>query len=273
MAKISVIIPCYNQEKYITETLESVLAQTIDDFEVIIVNDGSKDHSLEIIRSYSSKYPNKISYINQKNKGVIFSRNNAITQATGEYIFPLDGDDKIAADCLEKLYNAMINNKGDVIYCDVEYFGNKTGMMENSAPTKFNMCLCNRVCVSALYRKSDWEKYGGYDEIMNKGLEDWEFWLNFVEENKSFYKVNEPLFFYRISDKSRNCLISKSIGKELVKIIRQKHKKLFGWKFRLKLILSKVVSFFYQKKITKSGKLCIKICRIPVLIKFFKEEK
>lgn len=264
MSKISVIIPCYNQEKYIAETIESVLAQTFDDFEVIVVNDGSKDQSLEIIRSYSSKYPNKISYINQKNKGVIFSRNNAITQAKGEYIFPLDGDDKIASDCLEKLYNAMINNKGDVIYCDVEYFGNKTGIMENFAPTKFNMCLCNRVCVSALYRKKDWKQYGGYDQIMKKGLEDWEFWLNFVEDNKRFYKVNEVLFFYRISDESRNSSISKSLGKELVKIIRQKHKKLFGWKFKLRFLLTKIIRFFYQRKIIKSGKLCIKICKIPL---------
>ncbi len=272
MPKISVIIPCYNQEKYIAEAIESVLAQTFESFEIIVVNDGSKDQSLEIIKSYTSKYPNKISYIDQKNQGVIASRNNAITQAKGEYIFPLDGDDKIASDCLEKLYNAMMNNKGDVIYCDVEYFGNKTGRMENIAPTKFNMCLCNRVCVSALYRKKDWKKYGGYDQIMKRGLEDWEFWLNFVEDNKRFYKVNEALFFYRIIDKSRNNSISKSIGKELVKIIRQKHKKLFGWKFRLKLVLSKIVRFFYQQKITKSGKLCIKICRIPLIIKSLNKE-
>ena len=116
MPKISVIIPCYNQEKYIAEAIESVLAQTFESFEIIVVNDGSKDQSLEIIKSYTSKYPNKISCIDQENQGVIASRNNAITQAKGEYIFPLDGDDKIASDCLEKLYNAMINNKGDVIY-------------------------------------------------------------------------------------------------------------------------------------------------------------
>ena len=263
MPQISVIIPCYNQEKYITEAIEAVLTQSFDDYEIIIVNDGSVDNSLKIIKEYASKYPNKIRYIDQKNQGVIASRNNAIAKAKGEYIFPLDGDDKIASNCLEKLHNAMINYKGDVIYCDVEYFGNKTGRMENLAPTKFNMCLCNRVCVSALYRKKDWQRYGGYDEIMKQGLEDWEFWLNFVEDNKSFYKVDEPLLFYRILDSSRNSSISKSLEKELYKKVRKKHKKLF-FKFSYLLLFNKIIRFFYQRKITKSGKLCIKICKIPL---------
>lgn len=268
MPKISVIIPCYNQEKYISECLDSVLAQTFDDFEVIVVNDGSKDNSLDIIKKYASKHPDKIRYIDQQNQGVVVARNNAIGQAESKYIFPLDGDDKIASDCLEKLYNAMMNNKGDVIYCNVELFGDERGLFNLSAPTKFNMCIQNRVCVSALYRKADWEKYGGYDEIMKKGLEDWEFWLNFIEDNKSFYNVNETLFFYRILNSSRNQKIDESINKELIKIIRNKHKRLFGWKFKLDCFLSKLIRFFYQQKITKSGKLCIKICRIPLPKKF-----
>ncbi len=268
MPKISVIIPCYNQEKYISEAISSVLAQTFDDIEIIIINDGSSDSSLNIIKDYTSKYPDKIRYIDQKNQGVISARNNAITQAKGEYIFPLDGDDKIAPDCLEKLHNAMINNKGDVIYCGGEYFDNKTGRLDDIAATKFNMCLSNRVCVSALYRKKDWEQYGGYDEIMKNGLEDWEFWLNFIEDNKHFYKVNEPLFFYRILTSSRNQSISKSGGKKLIKIMRNKHKKLFDWKFKIKLAFIKLCRFFYQKKITKSDKLCIKICKIPLPVNF-----
>ena len=275
MPKISVIIPCYNQEKYIAECLDSVLAQTFDDFEAIVVNDGSKDNSLDIIKEYASKHPDKIRYIDQQNQGVVIARNIAISQAKGKYIYPLDGDDKIASDCLEKLHDAMINNKGDVIYCNVELFGDETGIFNLSAPTKFNMCIQNRVCVSALYKKADWEKYGGYDEIMKKGLEDWEFWLNFIEDNKSFYKVNESLFFYRILNASRNHSIDERINKELIKIIRNKHRKLFNWKVRLRVRLDKITRFFYQRKITKSGKLLIKICKVPLpekLIRLFKSE-
>ena len=92
MPQISVIIPCYNQEKYITEAIEAVLTQSFDDYEIIIVNDGSVDNSLKIIKEYASKYPNKIRYIDQKNQGVIDSRNNAMgcvaeEQIVGQLIF------------------------------------------------------------------------------------------------------------------------------------------------------------------------------------------
>lgn len=267
MAEISVIIPCHNQEKYIAETIESVVAQTFNDIEIIVVNDGSSDNSLEIIKDYAAKYPHKIRLINQQNQGVISARNNAISQANGTYVFPLDGDDKIAPDCLEKLYHAMINHKGDVIYCIGKYFGNKNETINERAATKFNMCTRNRVHVSALYRKEDWKKYGGYDQAMKDGLEDWEFWLNFVEDDKSFYKINEPLFFYRNLDVSRNSGISKSTEQKLIKIIKNKHKKLFDWKFNLMFLLRKITRFLYQKKITKSGKMLIKICKIPVYSK------
>ena len=264
MAQISVIIPCYNQEKYIGEAIASVLSQTFQDIGIIVIDDGSSDASEEIIKDYASRYPNQIKYIHQQNQGVIVARNTAIAQARGAYIFPLEGDDKIAPDCLEKLYQAMINNKGDVIYCNSEYFGNKTEQLDSLPATKFNMCMENRVCVSALYRKEDWMRYSGYDKIMNKGLEDWEFWLNFVEDNKRFYKVDETLFFYRILDVSRNNSISSSLKKELIKIIRKKHKKLFNWRFKLRFFLLKLFRFIYQNKITKSGKSLIKICKIPV---------
>ena len=267
MPEISIIVPCYNQEKYIEECFASILSQTFQDYEVIVVNDGSTDNSLNVINKYIEKYDN-FKLLNQANKGVVAARNNAIAQAIGKYIFPLDGDDKIAPDCLRKLHDAILNSKGDVIYCGGEYFGNREGRLDDIAATKFNMCLCNRVCVSALYHKDDWVRYGGYDEIMKQGLEDWEFWLNFIEDNKSFYKIDEALFFYRIVNASRNQSVSKSKGKELVKIIRKKHKKLFGWKFKIKLLFFKLMRFFYRKKVTKSGQVCIKICAIPLSVKF-----
>ena len=96
MSAISVIIPCYNHEKYIHETIESVLSQTFDDYEIIIVNDGSTDNSLSIINSYAKKYPHKIRVIDQKNKGVVIARNNAISLAKADLIFPLDADEQLS---------------------------------------------------------------------------------------------------------------------------------------------------------------------------------
>ncbi len=231
--QISVIIPCYNQESYIAEAIESVLAQSFKDYEIIVVNDGSVDSSLSIIERYAQKNPS-ICCINQKNQGVVAARNNGIRKARGNLIFPLDGDDKIAPDCLSKLHQAIAENKGDVIFCDVERFGNERGVINyHGMPSRIKMCFANRVCVSALYRKEDWQHYGGYDELMRTGWEDWEFWLNFIEEDKSFYKVEEPLFFYRILKHSRNNSIPSSTEKELLNRIMNKHPKLFTRQIKL----------------------------------------
>ena len=83
MVKVSVIIPCYNQEKYIAECIDSVLAQTFTDYEMIVIDDGSTDNSVSIIEEYAKKHKN-IKFIKQKNQGVIAARNNAIKLAEGK---------------------------------------------------------------------------------------------------------------------------------------------------------------------------------------------
>lgn len=133
------------------------------------------------------------------------------------------------------------------------------------------MSLRNRVPCSALYLKSNWEKYGGYDPIMADGLEDWDFWLNFVEDNKVFYKIKETLFFYRIRKPSRNSEISKRTHRKLRHVVRHKHHKLYGLPFKLRFVCFMIQRFLFQKKITKSGKTMIKIFTIPILIQRFKE--
>lgn len=273
MVQISVIIPCYNQEKYIAEALDSVLEQTFKDFEIIVINDGSTDNSANIIKSYVKKHPQIIRYIGQRNQGVIAARNNAIAKAQGEYIFPLDGDDKIAPNCLSKLYEAMINKQGDVIYCDGEYFGERSGKIIHLKPSKFNMTLGNHVFVSSLYRKSDWTKYGGYDEIMKDGYEDWEFWLNFVEENKRFHKIDKTLFFYRILNTSRNSKVKKILLRQLTQKIKIKHPKLFDSKFYARLAFYKLQRFCYQKKVSDNGDIIIRLFRLPIYHKRIKDIK
>lgn len=222
---ISVIIPCYNQEKYIAEAIDSVLDQTFQDFEIICVNDGSTDSSLSILEEYARK-DKRIKVITQDNKGVIVARNNAIKQANGKYVYPLDGDDKIAPDCLEKLNECMKKGKYDVVYSQTEFFGAKTGLFELPLPDKRNMSQGNCVVCSALYKKDDWEKYGGYDIAMNAGYEDWEFWLNFIEDDKKFYRVDEALFFYRQNEGSRNSSLPRKTRRKLLKYVHDKHKKL-----------------------------------------------
>tara|TARA_Y100000590_G_scaffold270884_1_gene304179 strand:+ start:2505 stop:3401 length:897 start_codon:yes stop_codon:yes gene_type:complete len=102
MAKVSLVVPVYNVEKFLRRCLDSVLGQTLEDFEVICVNDGSPDNSLEILEKYSKK-DNRVKVITQKNKGLSGARNTGIENATGEYICFLDSDDVIHPQYLEIL--------------------------------------------------------------------------------------------------------------------------------------------------------------------------
>lgn len=206
MPKISVIIPCFNSEKYIAETLDSVLAQTFSDWQAICVNDGSTDKTREILEKYVKK-DGRIKVFTQKNQGVVVARNNAAEKAQGDYLFFLDSDDLIEKTMLEKTYNAIIKSKSDIITTRAKMFDVKNDELKLFRPTKRNMAFCNCLTNSALLKKSLFEKSGGYDENFDKGLEDYDFWLNLIyKQNAKIYRVPEILFYYRIKSKkeSRN---------------------------------------------------------------------
>lgn len=101
--KVTVIIPVYNAEKYIGRCLDSVLGQSFQDFEILVINDGSMDGSDVILKKYAKEYPKKIKYVKQENKGVAKTRNEAIVAAKGEFVAFIDNDDYIDKDYLEKL--------------------------------------------------------------------------------------------------------------------------------------------------------------------------
>lgn len=114
--KISLIIPVYNVENFLKTTLDSVFAQTFEDFEVIVVNDGSTDSSFEIVNEYNQKHDNMI-VINQENQGQGIARNNALKLAKGEYVTFLDSDDFLEPTFLEELYKTAVNNNADIACC------------------------------------------------------------------------------------------------------------------------------------------------------------
>ena len=247
MPEISVIIPCYNVEKYLAECLDSVLGQSFEDFEAICVNDGSTDKTGDILAQYANK-DKRIKVITQENQGVVYSRNRAIEEAKGIYIFPLDGDDVIEPSCLEKLYKVIHEGIFDVVYSQVQMIddiGNKGDIFERDLPDKRNMFISNKIVCSALYKKQDWLRYGGYDDAMSAGYEDWEFWLNFIEDNKEFYRIDEPLFCYRQHRISRNRSILSSTQKKLIKYIRTKHCFLQKYQVTSSVPFLKKVSLFF----------------------------
>ncbi len=236
MKRVSIIIPCYNQKEYIKEAIESALNQTYPDIEIIVINDGSTDNSAAIIKSFATRHNNIIFIDNKENKGVIYSRNIAIKAASGEYILPLDGDDKIDPFYAEKAVNifenfSKRNSANDIlkiVYCKTKLFGNNNEefKLDKFSPDKiiFNNCIPN----SAMFRKIDFVKAGGYKDYMKDGLEDWDLWLSLLENSQNkencVYQIDEFLFYYRISNKiTRNKCHDEIKKNELLELIFKNH--------------------------------------------------
>lgn len=202
--KVSIIVPCYNQAEYLSETLDSVLAQTCSNWECVIVDDGSNDNSREI----SQKYVNKdcrFKYIYQENQGPSVARNNGIRHSDGYYILPLDADDLIADTYVEKalgVFERMPDVK--LVYCQAKMFGECNEFWYLPEYEYKRIIWENIIFCTAMFSRHDFDKVGGYDPNMSEGLEDWDFWLSFLTPDDKVFRINEILFFYRIKSLSRN---------------------------------------------------------------------
>ena len=118
MPEVSVIVPVYNVEKYLEKCLNSLVNQTLENIEIIIVNDGTKDNSEEIIKKFIEKYPKKIVYLKKENGGLSDARNYGIPYAKGEYIAFLDSDDYVEKDIYKEMYELAKKENSDMVECD-----------------------------------------------------------------------------------------------------------------------------------------------------------
>lgn len=129
MSKVSIIVPFYNVENYIAKCLESLVNQTLEDIEIILVNDGSKDGTEKIAKKYQEKYPQKIIYLEKENGGLSDARNYAIPYAKGEYIAFLDSDDYVETNMYQEMYEIAKKENSDMVECNYIWeYPNKTRM-------------------------------------------------------------------------------------------------------------------------------------------------
>ena len=222
---ISVVIPCYNQAVYLPETLNSLISQTYTRWEGIIVNDGSPDDTEEVALLYVDK-DSRFKYIHKKNGGLSSARNLGIANASGEYILPLDSDDIIQPEYLNKAVEAFVENSTlDVVYCQEYCFGAISKMWDLPPYQGYEALLLNNAFFcSAVFRKSDCLQVGGYDEQMLQGYEDWEFFIRLLNKDSQVYQIPEPLFHYRIKEVSMLTSSSRlDIRLKLEDYIYQKH--------------------------------------------------
>ena len=165
MKKISIIVPVYNAENYLEKCLQSVFNQDFDDYEVVIVNDGSTDGSVKVIQKFIRKYNEKIVLIEKENGGLSLARNIGIQKATGEYVTFLDSDDYISTDYLKVLYNTAKKYNSDMV-ASGQYKVKENGEIIDSIfykPDQYGNCNLRRLNISGkIYRKDYLNKYGIY---------------------------------------------------------------------------------------------------------------
>ncbi len=258
---VSIIIPCYNQAEYLPEALGTVIKQTYVNWECIVVNDGSKDNTKEVTKEWLIK-DNRFSYIEINNKGVSNARNIGIEAAKGIFILPLDADDKISFDYIELALKEFKKDTSlKVVYGNAERFGIIKGLWKLKGFTLKNLAQSNMIYCSALFKKTDWEKVGGYDTNMIHGLEDWEFWIALLKNGGGVKQIDKIVFYYRIKKVSRNKEFDDIQKIELYNYICAKHALFFTTQLGSNIVLNQNILKLEKqvKHLTKSKKNAINV--------------
>jgi len=201
--KVSVIVPVYNVEKYLEKCLNSLVNQTLEDIEIIVVNDGTKDNSQKIIDKYTKKYPKKVKGYIKENGGLSSARNYGLKYASGEYIAFVDSDDYVELDMYEKMYNKAISENFDIVACDlfyvyddkkVEAFSNLNNDIFTQEEIKQSMINIYPSAWNKIYKK-DLFKHKIYfkDRVW---FEDVEFLYRLISKVNSIGVVHEKFYNY-----------------------------------------------------------------------------
>lgn len=196
--KVSVIVPVYNVEKYLSKCLDSIVNQTLKDIEIIVVNDGSPDNSQKIIDNYCKKYKNIKSFI-KKNGGLSDTRNFGIKKSHGDYLIFIDSDDYVKETMLEKMWNVAINKNVDIVVCNcIQVYENGfeqeiKSNLEMSDDNIKNYLISPPMACTRLYKKELFD-----DKKFKKNIfyEDLELTPKLVKYTKNIEFIDEGLYYY-----------------------------------------------------------------------------
>ena len=197
--QVSIISPCYNQDKYLSEAIDSVLAQTLQEWELIVVDDGSTDNSAEIAQAYAAK-DNRIKYVWQENAGPSAARNKGVALTSAPLLFFLDGDDRLHPEILQRGVEYMQSHDDCVLYYTrAQFFDKRSGEFVLNYTSYRDELTANNIDCACMIRRTDFLRVGGFDEDL-RGYEDWEFFIRLLYHNGKVHRDSEILFDYRISD-------------------------------------------------------------------------
>ena len=210
--KVSVIVPVYNGEKYLTERVGNLLNQTIDEIEIIFIDDASTDGTLSILEAAKNQFPYRVRVLSHKeNKGPGAARNMGLAVASGEYIGFYDADDVVDVTMYEKLYNKAMENNADIVDC--AFYRESQGkalrhftedMVGEISNEKKTVMLQGGFCVTKLFKRSlilDGEKEPTLFRE-EYGLEDMDFLMGLIARAKTFNYVEDVLYVYKDSGDS-----------------------------------------------------------------------
>lgn len=197
--KLTIGIPAFNQSVTLAETIDSALAQTVP-CEIIVVNDGSTDLTRQVLIDYEDK----VKIINQTNRGLPAARNTAIMNATGEWFLPLDSDDILEPNCVERLLQVIEDTpEADVVAPSFKTFGTANqDVMLQMRPSLEDFKGGNRVGYLAAVKTSVLKEVGGYSPRMLWGYEDYHLWVTLLSRGKVIVTVPEFLWRYRTKENS-----------------------------------------------------------------------
>ena len=226
---VSVIIPCFNHGEFLEDAIQSIEQYPEPIYEIIIVNDGSTDEKTQNAIALLKQRGYQI--IEQANQGLASARNVGIERAIGEYILPLDADNKIRSNYIRKGIEILQQNpKIGVVYGNARLFGEDSGIFQVRDFNRYQLLIGNYIDACAIFRKQVWLDCGGYDANLpdKLGYEDWDFWLSAVDAGWEFYHLREVTFEYRVRHNSMvaACNLPKNRQK-LFRYICNKHLNLF----------------------------------------------
>lgn len=222
---LSVIVPVYNTEKYISECLDSIIESKFDSMEILIINDGSTDNSEDIIKDYVEKYPKIIRYIKQENHGLGNVRNVGLKKAKGKYILSVDSDDTINAHFLNEA-KRYIENDVDIIMCDwlsipesgdsyetaaLDYIFKDIIQYKGLLYTTIMPSTCNKIIKKSLFKKIN------YDYVEGLKYEDLSLNPIIMIKAESIKYINKPYYEYKIRG---NSIMRTSAGYDMIDVLQ-----------------------------------------------------
>ena len=195
---VSVVVPCFNYGHYLCEAVDSIIGQTFQDFEIIIVNDGSTDNTRQVAEELIAKYTgHQIRLLDQENSGhPAIARNNGIATARGEYILPLDADDTLHPEALENYRKVVMGGHSipKVAFGWLQSFGTDASLWTAGEFEPHQMLRRNQIPSSSMFHRDVWSAQNGYRV---HGFEDWAFWVGAVRIGAQFCSVGRVTTYYR----------------------------------------------------------------------------